>query len=205
VKAKITGLLWMSALVSLPLQAESVRYISDDLITYLHTGPSNQYRILGSINAGDTVKLIADNDQKGFSQIKDTKGRTGWINSKYLAITPSLKEKLPLLEKKIDDLNLQLTANQTQFETEKSTFENTLESRQNRIDSLTVENTELLQTLTTLQADNNVLSARMDEKQNDLLMRWFGFGGLVAGIGLLMGLVLPHLVSRKPKRRSGWA
>ncbi len=204
-KFKITCLLWMSALVSLPLQAESVRYISDDLITYLHTGPSNQYRILGSVNAGDTVTFITMDKQKGFSQIKDTKGRTGWINSQYLSRAPSLKEQLPALEDKINTLNQQLTTQQTQFETEKATFENTLESRQNRIDSLTLENTELTQNLTALQADNAILSQRMDEKQNDLLMRWFGFGGLVAGIGLLMGLILPHLISRKPKRRNGWA
>lgn len=34
------------------------RYIADKLFTYMHSGPSNQYRILGSIDAGEKVKLI---------------------------------------------------------------------------------------------------------------------------------------------------
>ncbi len=37
------------------------RYIADKLFTYMHSGPSNQYRILGSIDAGEKVKLIEVN------------------------------------------------------------------------------------------------------------------------------------------------
>lgn len=203
-KRKLSCLLWMSALISLPLQAESVRYVSDDLFTYLHSGPSNQYRILGSVNAGDNVKLLQQSD-KGFSQIQDSKGRTGWIDSKFISSTPSVKERIPVLESKITTLNARLSELDKQRANEKETFENTLDSRQQRIDLLTEENQTLKTALTTLQAENDQLSQRMDEEQNDLLMRWFSYGGVVAGIGLLMGLILPHLISRKPKRRNGWA
>ena len=203
-KRKFSCLLWMSALISLPLQAESVRYVSDDLFTYLHSGPSNQYRILGSVNAGDSVEFLQESN-KGFTQIKDAKGRTGWINSKFVSTTPSVKERIPQLESKITELNSQLTQLDQQRANEKDTFENTLDSRQQRIDHLTEENDTLKTTLAELKAENSQLSQRMDEKQNDLLMRWFSYGGLVAGIGLVLGLILPHLVSRKPKRRNGWA
>lgn len=45
------------------------RYIADKLFTYMHSGPSNQYRILGSIDAGEKVKLIEVNKESGYSQL----------------------------------------------------------------------------------------------------------------------------------------
>lgn len=43
------------------------RYIADKLFTYMHSGPSNQYRILGSIDAGEKVKLIEVNKESGYA------------------------------------------------------------------------------------------------------------------------------------------
>lgn len=45
------------------------RYIADKLFTYMHSGPSNQYRILGSIDAGEKVKLIEVNKESGYIAI----------------------------------------------------------------------------------------------------------------------------------------
>lgn len=36
-------------------------------------------------------------------------------------------------------------------------------------------------------------------------MRYFMYGGGVAGLGLLFGLVLPHLIPRRKKNNGGWA
>jgi SH3 domain protein len=35
--------------------SDDVRYISDDLFTFLHAGPGRNYRILGSVLAGSKV------------------------------------------------------------------------------------------------------------------------------------------------------
>lgn len=60
------------------------RYIADKLFTYMHSGPSNQYRILGSIDAGEKVKLIEVNKESGYSHIADERGRTGWVESRFI-------------------------------------------------------------------------------------------------------------------------
>lgn len=51
-KHLISLLLFVCAVATTSAQAEATRYISDNLFTYMHTGPSNQYRIMGSIDAG---------------------------------------------------------------------------------------------------------------------------------------------------------
>ncbi|MGZ7285625.1 TIGR04211 family SH3 domain-containing protein, partial [Streptococcus pyogenes] len=55
------------------------------------------------------------------------------------------------------------------------------------------------------QSEIRALRAKIDTQKDDLLMRWFTYGGMVAGGGLLFGLVLPHLIPRKKRRRDGWA
>ena len=50
---------------------------------------------------------------------------------------------------------------------------------------------------------NDSLNEKLDNEKNDLLMRWFSYGGMVAGIGLLVGLILPSLIPNK-RRRNRW-
>ncbi|MEA7609687.1 hypothetical protein ONJ23_25730, partial [Salmonella enterica subsp. enterica serovar Virginia] len=35
---------------------------------------------------------------------------------------------------------------------------------------------------------------QLDDKQRTIIMQWFMYGGGVLGIGLLLGLVLPHMI-----------
>ena len=49
------------------------------------------------------------------------------------------------------------------------------------------------------------LRAKLDTQKDDLLLKYFMYGGGVAGIGLLFGLILPHIIPRKKRSPSGWA
>ncbi|POF59589.1 arylsulfatase, partial [Vibrio vulnificus] len=44
-----------------------------------------------------------------------------------------------------------------------------------------------------------------DTQKDDLLLKYFMYGGGVAGIGLLFGLILPYMIPRRKKSNSGWA
>ncbi len=77
-------LLFLSLLglgVSLSSHAET-RYVSDELSTYVHSGPGNQYRIVGSLNSGSTVTVLSRNAATGYVQVKDDKDRTVWLPEK---------------------------------------------------------------------------------------------------------------------------
>ncbi len=45
-------------LLAAPAALAADRYISDDLFTFMHSGPNNTYRIMGSVNAGSKVQLL---------------------------------------------------------------------------------------------------------------------------------------------------
>ncbi len=63
-------------------------YISDKLITYIYNGPGRDFKIIGSIAAGEEIKLLAEDSTSSYWQLTDSKGRTGWILKQYVSLTP---------------------------------------------------------------------------------------------------------------------
>ena len=164
----------------------ATNYISDDLYTFIHSGPGTKYKIIGSVNTGEHIRVIRK--ESNFTLVKDSKGRSGWINSKYVSKKPGLKERLPKLEAKLTKLKAQLDEDK-----------GNLDSKASQVTNLENTNLKLTQQLEEVQSLNNDLNEKLDTKRTDLLMRWFTYGGLVAGGGLLLGLILPLLI---PKRRN---
>ena len=78
-------------LLAAPAALAADRYISDDLFTFMHSGPNNTYRIMGSVNAGSKVQLLQANKDTGYTQIRDSRGRTGWVQSKFVTNQESIK------------------------------------------------------------------------------------------------------------------
>ncbi|WP_016606467.1 TIGR04211 family SH3 domain-containing protein, partial [Yersinia pestis] len=70
------------------------------------------------------------------------------------------------------------------------------------ISELQKENESLKNQLIVAQKKVNAVNLQLDDKQRTIILQWFMYGGGVAGIGLLLGLVLPHLIpSRKKNNR----
>lgn len=178
-------------IISLASSANALtRYVSDDLFTYVHSGPGTKYKIIGSVNAGEPIKVLQTNKDAGFTEIKDPKGRSGWINSKYISRQPGLQERLAKLEIQFTKLNTQLTA-----------AKDNLKSHSNKVHELENTNSILNEELEQVKVLNASLNEILDTKKNDLLLRWFSYGGMVGGIGLLLGLILPSLMPRRKKSR----
>lgn len=177
----------LSLLICISSSANAAtNYVSDDLHTFIHSGPGTKYKIIGSVNTGEHIKIIRKDSN--FTLVKDSKGRSGWINSKYVSNQPGLKERLPKLEKELIQLKTQLDE-----------YKGNLDSRAGQVSNLENTNLKLKKQLEEIQAQNNELESKLDTKKNDLLMRWFSYGGMVAGVGLLLGLIIPYLI---PKRRN---
>jgi len=205
VKHLISILLLAFAVVTVPAKAEQVRYISDDLFTYMHRGPSTQFRIMGSINAGTKVTLLETNKENGFSKVTDSRGRTGWVNSDFISRQVGLKERVPALEKELTEVKAALADAQLSGDEQTKNLQNSLQIRTEQITDLELQNSQLNEQLMTSQTEIRELRAKIDTQKDDLLMKWFTYGGMVAGAGLLFGLVLPHLIPRRRKRNNGWA
>ncbi|GAB6261381.1 MULTISPECIES: TIGR04211 family SH3 domain-containing protein [unclassified Photobacterium] len=195
----------VTVLMTAQVHAQQVRYISDDLFTYMHRGPSTQYKILGSVNSGTKVTVLETNRETGFVKVTDDRGRTGWVSSDYISNQVGLKERLPKLEKELSEVKKALANARKSSDERNATLQSSLESRSTQISELEERNTKLNEQLSTSQSEIRELRAKLDTQADDLLMKWFTYGGMVAGGGLLFGLILPHLIPRRKKRNNGWA
>ncbi|HAS4364343.1 TPA: SH3 domain-containing protein [Vibrio cholerae] len=181
------------------------RYIADKLFTYMHSGPSNQYRILGSIDAGEKVKLIEVNKESGYSHIADERGRTGWVESRFITREVSNTLRLPALEKELEEVKKLLANARQNADSEKAGLAESLELRNQQIADLERNYADISKQLTDSQSEIRELRAKLDTQKEALLLKYFTYGGGVAGIGLLLGLVLPHIIPRRKRHPAGWA
>ncbi|EEP98708.1 hypothetical protein yruck0001_3680 [Yersinia ruckeri ATCC 29473] len=192
----------LSLSISWGAHAEEKRYISDELITYVHSGPGNQYRILGTLNAGEEVTLISVNEAANYGQIRDNKGRTTWIPMDQLSQSPSMRVRLPDLEQQVKTLTDKLANIDNSWNQRTTEMQQKVAASDSVINALKQENTALKNQLIVAQKKVNAVNLQLDDKQRTIILQWFMYGGGVAGLGLILGLMLPHLIpSRKKKNR----
>lgn len=168
------------------------QYVREDLFVFLHAGPGRNYRILGSIDAGTAITVGPRGSESDFTQVTDDQGREGWIESRFVSNEAPSTLRIPALE-------------------------SALEASQSDAATLAAENTELRQRVNQaeeqlasvneqLQRQNSEvasLTASLDKADQDEQMRWFTRGGMVAGAGVLLGILL-MLVPKKRRRNSEW-
>ncbi|MGD8112082.1 TIGR04211 family SH3 domain-containing protein [Vibrio sp. TRT 21S02] len=193
------------SMLAAPAALAQNRYIADQLFTYMHTGPSNQYRIVGSINAGEKVQLVSSNKETGYSQVIDGKGRKGWVESRFITRQESMALRLPRLEKELAEVKGKLANAQSNADNEKAGLVDSLDIRNKQISELEQNYSDISKQLTASQEEVRNLRAKLDTQKDDLLLKYFMYGGGVAGGGLLFGLLLPHIIPRRKRSPSGWA
>ena len=113
--------------------------------------------------------------------------------------------RLPKLEKELADVKGKLANARSSADQEKAGLADSLENRNRQIADLEKSYGEISQQLTASQEEVRNLRAKLDTQKDDLLLKYFMYGGGVAGIGLLFGLLLPHIIPRKKRSPSGWA
>ncbi len=167
-------------------------YVSDELFTYTHSGPGTKYKIVGIVNAGEKIKVVSTSENAEYTQIIDSKGRNVWMSSKYISNQPGLKKQLE-----------ELKISYSKMDKNKITLEKELDTNINQVQELKKLNSSLSKELKQVQQKNEKLNEKLDKEQNELLMRWFTYGGIVAGAGLIFGLILPYLIPSK-KQKARW-
>ncbi|MEN3752577.1 TIGR04211 family SH3 domain-containing protein [Mangrovibacter yixingensis] len=189
--------------VSATAVADETRYVSDDLTTWLRSGPGDNYRLVGTLSAGEAVTLLQTNENTHYGEIRDKDGRTAWIPLKELNTDPSMRTRVPALETQVKTLtdklnNIDATWNQRTADMQKKVAES-----DGIINGLKSENQKLKNELIVAQKKVNMANLQLDDKQRTIIMQWFMYGGGVAGIGLLLGLILPHIIPGR-RRKDRW-
>jgi len=167
-------------------------YISEDLIVYMHTGAGKNYRIQGTVNSGEQVRLTGKSNND-YSEIITDKDRTGWVESKHVSAKPGMRYV-------IADLNEQLAS----LQAEKSTVSSQLTDAINEIDILKSERSDLQNSISTLNMDLTQTKSQLKNQDTDIKKQWFFNGAIVLSIGLLFGLILPRLFSKRKSSMQNW-
>ena len=57
-KLRLIGLTLLALSATAVSHAEETRYVSDELNTWVRSGPGDHYRLVGTVNAGEEVTLL---------------------------------------------------------------------------------------------------------------------------------------------------
>lgn len=200
-KLRLIGLTLLALSATAVSHAEETRYVSDELNTWVRSGPGDNYRLVGTVNAGEEVTLLQSDANYG--QIKDSSGRTAWIPLKELNTTPSLRTRVPDLENQVKTLTDKLNNIDTTWNQRTADMQQKVAQSDSVINGLKEENQKLKNELIVAQKKVSAANLQLDDKQRTIIMQCFMYGGGVMGIGLLLGLVLPHMIPSR-KRKDRW-
>lgn len=198
-KTHLIGLIFMAFSTVANVHAEEKRYISDELSTWVRSGPGNDYRLIGTLNAGEEVALLQSNDKSKYGQIRDSQGRTTWIPLDQLSEHPSLRTRVPELEQQVKDLTAKLDNIDSSWNQRTAEMQKKVAGSDDAINHLKDENQKLKNQLVVASKKVDAANVQLDDKQRTIIMQWFMYGGGVAGFGLLLGLLLPHMLPRRKK------
>lgn len=168
------------------------RYISDNVFLYILNGPGTDYRILGSIEAGQPVTLLGET-QGDYSKIIDHKGREGWVPTNLISSTPSFREQVSTLTNELNETKAKLA------EVLSST-----NNHSDEVDELKAKlsEAEAILNKTTQERDN--LKVAVDRSAQEAQFALWREGGLIAAAGLVVGVILVYLPRPQRRNKKRW-
>ncbi|MBL6734620.1 MAG: TIGR04211 family SH3 domain-containing protein [Shewanellaceae bacterium] len=177
-------------------------YISDNLYTYSRSGPGEEFRLITRLKAGEQVQ-ITNNTQNNFTEIIDHNKRHSWVNSKFITTKETFRYQIQQLEqaKKAAE-----TTAQQALSTAKNMHHDLIQKKEMLTTQLQTATVNLQQLNNTLNMNRKVLNdteQQLHALQGRQHTQMWLQGGLIAGLGLVLGLIIPYLPSprqRKPKR-----
>ena len=81
----------------------ATRYVSDNIEIYLHSGPSLDYRIIGSIKVGTQLATLKYDDDTKFMQVRTPAKKVGWVKTSNLQADLPAATLLPAVQKQLEE------------------------------------------------------------------------------------------------------
>ena len=202
-------------------QAES-RFITDQFKVTLRAGEGTGHKILRMLPSGTRLELISSNKDNGYSQVRTSDGRTGYVLTRQLMSTPSARDRLVKAEERLKELQEEpgrLSAKLAQLQESHQELQQqhqNLGQEKQRIDRelqnisrtasnairISNERNELRKQVVALTHQVENLKQENRELSNDSAQKWFLIGsGVIVG-GIILGLILPNL--RVKRRKNSW-
>jgi len=168
----------LALLLAAPAAAET-GWVDDQVRLNLRTGPGNQFRILGSVETGDSVDILQRGD--GWIEVR-SEGKTGWVPEGYLKSEPPALVKLQRIETETAELRSRsglLNEEAAKLRSENAEFAARESEQRAEVERLTRDNMELR------------AGARWPE--------WIA-GACILGVGMALGALLRGSARRQTPR-----
>ena len=195
-------------------------YVTDKFTVAVRSGEAADYRILRMLRTGTKVEVISQNRETGYSKIRFNNGKEGFVLTHQLLDEPTARDRLADLEKEMvllkgepDELKSKLadaTQKATQFEKSYKDAEARARSAEQELaafkrissDAVSVaeERNSLREQVAELNRDLAEAKQETLELENNDTQHWFLIGASVLLGGIILGLILPNLRSRRPKQ-----
>ena len=196
--------LLLSQYPAMSAHAADTRYVSDEVYTFLRTGAGKQFRILGSIKAGEAVELLAMSPEGKYAQVRDGKERTGWILAEELQSQESFRLQSERLQQEVAQLKHQLDNVDSDQARELKSKSERLSQAEAQLEQQSSQLESQEKSLSQLKQENEELKASLGTQERDQLFHWLRQGGLIAGGGLLIGLLVPYLPRPRRRQKDRW-
>lgn len=195
------------------------RYVIDKLIINMRSGQSNQHKILRTWASGTKFEILEVGEL--FSNARGPDGTEGWVLNQYITTKPTAKLRLTVAQQQLakiksDNAQLQKALN------EAKTKEGSLSKQQSQLShdnkkqtaelkhlrrvaakplKLENENQRLKKELLALESEHDLLQQENQMLGDSSDREWFLNGAGVIVLGIILGLIIPSLRTRK---KSSW-
>ena len=216
----LSGLILLSVLISEPVFAKTVRYVSDELKIPLRSGASNKHRIIKFLRSGTALTVLSNEDK--FTEVETRDGKSGWVLTDDLMNIPSGRDRLAAAQKQfsqsdtiIKDLKstiAELKSGLKEVKDEKESLQNERTNLSNSLEdlkitaanplSLSKKNKQLKKELDKARDNEAMLEKDNQQLRSNVMQEWFLIGGAVSIGSLLLGLIITRINWRK--KRDSW-
>jgi len=202
-------LLIMLALFSGMVSAQAdTRYIVDQAKLPMRAGQGTSFTIVQMLPSGASVQVL-EQSNTGYTHIRTTQGKEGWILSRYLMKSPAARDRLAWAEKELSKLD-RLKKNKQSLEQERKQLKianATLQTELARIRKAAANAVIIADENKVLQKKADHAEQAFDELRRETSdirsgaqQRWFMLGTGAIFLGILLGLILPRLKFRRKER-----
>ncbi|MCX8580389.1 MULTISPECIES: TIGR04211 family SH3 domain-containing protein [unclassified Gilliamella] len=195
------NIITLFSLITLVFSVEAAdKYVTENVDIYLRRGPGSQYAYTNAVKAGEKVAELEKSADGKYTRIQLPNGSSAWIESNKLKDQPSLKVLVPTLESKLAEYKDKVDNAEQYRQNAINDYSEKLKQAEQTIESLQARNKELEQINKSQDTKLESMLNQVDDKRRDLIVTWFTYGGLVAGGGFLLGLILPAIMPGRRKK-----
>jgi len=195
---------------SIALAQAETRYIVDQAKLPLRSGQGTSFSIVRMLPSGAAVQVL-EKSKAGYTRVRTSRGKEGWILSRFLMKSPAARDRLAWAEKELSKLN--------RLQQEKKSLEQVrkqLSSDNNKLQQELAHIRKTAANAVIIADENRALQAKANQAEqayddlrqetkdirNGAQQRWFMLGGGAILLGILLGLILPRLKFRRKDRWS---